>query len=142
MSPSLKQRLSEMRDPVLIGQAAKQVGVCVSAVRFWEGQGLLEPTREKTSRSRRYTAEDMRQLQIIAMLRKAGYGFDAIRVVLDELSSGNAGQAIAAAEHRLADQAGSARRLQGLALLWRYVERYCDGRALTGDLNQAVSTSF
>jgi DNA-binding transcriptional MerR regulator len=120
-----KKRLSDPRDSLTIGAAAKHVGVRVSAVRFWEGQGLLSPGREKYSRYRRYDAEQMRQLQVIVMLRKANYSFDAIRAVLDELASGNADQAIAAAEHRLMDIIRiSAQRLRGLALLSSYLERY------------------
>lgn len=122
---SARKRLSDIHEPITIGAAAKQVGVRVSAVRFWEQQSLLQPTRDKYSRYRRYAASDVRQLQVVAMLRKADYSFDAIRAVLDELASGNAEQVIAAAQERLADLTQtSARRLHGLALLWDYVEQY------------------
>jgi DNA-binding transcriptional MerR regulator len=39
---------------VRVGDAAKQVGVRVSALHFWEQQGLLHPVREQHSRYRLY----------------------------------------------------------------------------------------
>jgi len=122
---SKRRTISISDGPITIGTAARQAGVRVSAVRFWEQQGLLQPVREKYSRYRRYDVAQLRQLQIIATLRKADYSFDAIRTVLDELASGNTEQAIAAAEQRLTELTRvSAQRLRGLALLWRYVEKY------------------
>jgi DNA-binding transcriptional MerR regulator len=40
-----------------IGAAAQLVGVRPSALRFWEQQGLLQPTRDSTTRSRYFDHE-------------------------------------------------------------------------------------
>jgi DNA-binding transcriptional MerR regulator len=91
--------------PLRVGEAAKQVGVRISALRFWEQQGLLHPIRDKSSHYRLYDEQQMRRLRVVALLREAGYDFDAIRTTLDELAAGRPEQAIAAVEQRHAELA-------------------------------------
>lgn len=86
-----------------VGEAAKEVGVRVSAVHFWEQQGLLEPTRDRSSRYRLYDEAQMRRLRVVALLREAGYDFDAIRTTLHELAANRPKRAIAAIEARRAE---------------------------------------
>jgi DNA-binding transcriptional MerR regulator len=85
---------------VLVGEAAKQVGVRVSALHFWEQQGLLHPVREQHSRYRLYDEPQMRRLRVVVLLREAGYDFTVILSVLDELAAGRPEQAIVAVEKR------------------------------------------
>jgi DNA-binding transcriptional MerR regulator len=85
---------------VRVGEAAKQVGVRVSALHFWEQQGLLHPVRARHNRYRLYDEQQMRHLRVVALLRSAGYPFDAIRMVLDELAAGRPEKAIMALEKR------------------------------------------
>ncbi|HEY8741720.1 MAG TPA: MerR family transcriptional regulator [Chloroflexota bacterium] len=107
---------------MLIGEAARLVGVRVSAVRFWEQQALLQPLRDPNSRYRRYSPEHLRDLQVVVLLRQAGYAFAAIRAVLEQLRSGQPEQAVLAAERRLAAlTAQSQRRMAGTAALWDYL---------------------
>jgi DNA-binding transcriptional MerR regulator len=97
--------------------------VRVSAIRFWEAQGLLEPTRDPASGYRRYNDEQVRRLQVVVLLRQGGYDFLAIRAVLDELAAGRPGKAIAAAEQRLKDLADASRRCaEATAVFWGYVQ--------------------
>src|SRR3712207_3843168 len=86
--------------PLRVSAAARMVGVRVSALRFWEQQGLLEPIREKGSRYRLYDEQQLRRLRIVALLRQANYDFAAIRTTLDELEAGRPQRAVAAAEQR------------------------------------------
>lgn len=86
-----------------VGEAAQEVGVRVSAVHFWEQQGLLEPVRDRSSRYRLYDEAQMRRLRVVALLREAGYDFDAIRTTLGELAANRPGRAIAAIEGRRAE---------------------------------------
>lgn len=79
------------------------MGVRVSALHFWEQQGLLHPGREKSSGYRLYDEQQMRRLRVVVLLRDAGYDFDAIRTTLDDLAAGQPGKAIAAAEKRRAE---------------------------------------
>lgn len=88
---------------IRVGEAAKQVGVRVSALRFWEQQGLLLPERDKSSHYRLYDEHQMRRLRVVALLREAGYDFTAIRTALDELASGQLEKALAAVDKRRAE---------------------------------------
>jgi DNA-binding transcriptional MerR regulator len=74
--------------------------VRVSAVRFWEDQGLLNPTRDEHSRYRLYDERQLRRLRVVALLRNANYDFETIRTTLDELAANRPEQAIAAIEQR------------------------------------------
>ena len=83
-----------------VGAAAKQVGVRVSALHFWEQQGLLHPVREQNSHYRLYDEHQMRRLRFVALLRDAGYPLTVIQPVLDELAEGKPEKAIVAVEKR------------------------------------------
>ncbi len=83
-----------------VGEAAKQVGVRISALHFWEQQGLLHPVREQSSRYRLYDEQQMRRLRVVVLLRDAGYTFNVIQPVLDELAAGRPEKAIVAVEKR------------------------------------------
>lgn len=119
-TPSLARR----EQPALtVGEAARQVGVRPSAIRFWETQGLLQPERDRDSRYRRYRLEQVRRLQMIVLLRNGGYGFEAIRSVLTELSAGAPEQALAAIEGRRQELlAASQRCMAATAALWDYLQ--------------------
>src|SRR5579884_2125473 len=98
------QSASQPRSPhpqrFRVGEAAKQVGVRVSALHFWEQQGLLHPVREPYSRYRLYDEHQMRRLRVVVLLREAGYPFNVIQSVLDEVAAGRPEQAIVAVEKR------------------------------------------
>jgi DNA-binding transcriptional MerR regulator len=101
------------------------VGVRVSALRFWEQEGLLHPVRDKSSRYRLYDEQQMRRLRVVALLREAGYDFTAIRTTLDELAAGQPERAIAAVEKRRAELAQTSWAcLAALAAFQQYVTEY------------------
>jgi DNA-binding transcriptional MerR regulator len=107
-----------------VGEAAKAVGVRPSALRFWEQQGLLQPERDERSGYRIYDQRQMRQLEVVALLRGVNYGFDAIRLVLDELTAGRFESTLRAVEKRRTVMATSSRAcMEATAALWRYI---CD----------------
>jgi DNA-binding transcriptional MerR regulator len=83
-----------------VGEAAKQVDARVSALHFWEQQGLLHPPREQSSRYRLYDEHQMRRLRVVVLLRDAGYRFNVIQPVLGELAAGRPEKAIVAVEKR------------------------------------------
>jgi DNA-binding transcriptional MerR regulator len=83
-----------------VGEAAKQVGVRVSALHFWEQQGLLHPVREQSSHYRLYDEQQMRRLRVVVLLRDTGYTFNVIQPVLDELAAGRPEKAIVAVEKK------------------------------------------
>jgi DNA-binding transcriptional MerR regulator len=83
-----------------VSAAARLVGVRVSALRFWEQQGLLHPTREKSSRYRLYDQRQLHRLRIVVLLRQANYDFATIRTTLNELETRQFQRALAAVESR------------------------------------------
>ncbi|HEU5228828.1 MAG TPA: MerR family transcriptional regulator [Ktedonobacteraceae bacterium] len=97
---SASQSRASLPQRVRVGEAAKQVSVRVSALHFWEQQGLLHPVREQHSRYRLYDEHQMRRLHVVALLRDAGYPFNVIQSVLDELTAGRPEKAIVAVEKR------------------------------------------
>jgi DNA-binding transcriptional MerR regulator len=60
----------------------------------------LHPVREQHSRYRLYDEHQMRRLRVVVLLREAGYPFNVIQSVLDELAAGRTEKAIAAVEKR------------------------------------------
>jgi len=107
-----------------VGEAAKAVGVRPSALRFWEQQGLLKPERDARSGYRVYGQRQMRQLEVVALLRGVNYGFNAIRLVLDELTAGRFESTLRAVEKRRTVMAASSRAcIAATAALWCYI---CD----------------
>lgn len=114
-----------IEQPLRVSMAARLVGVRVSALRFWEQQGLLQPTRERGSRYRLYDERQLRRLRIVALLRQANYDFPAIRTALDELEAGRPQRAVAAVKQRhsaLADV--SWRCIQAVASLHDYTCKF------------------
>jgi DNA-binding transcriptional MerR regulator len=112
------------RTPIRIGGAATLVGARPSAVRFWEQQGLLAPTRDSTG-SRYYNHEQLQRLQVIKLLRDAGYRFDTIRSVLDDLATSQPTQVQAALERRRRSiEHASQRTMRATSTLHTYLGTY------------------
>ncbi len=110
---------------VRVGTAAREVGVRISALRFWEQMGLLHPVREAESNYRIYDDRQLRRLRIITLLRQTNYDFEAIRTTLDELEAGQPDRAMAAVEQRRHAVAQTSWRcIDALAAFHRYVETY------------------
>ena len=109
-----------------VGEAAKQVGVRVSALHFWEQQGLLHPLRDQSSRYRLYDETQMRRLRLVVLLRDAGYNFNIIVSVLDELAAGQPEKAIMAVEKRREELTRTSWAcIEALAVFQRYVSEFC-----------------
>lgn len=109
-----------------VGEAARQVGVRVSALHFWEQQGLLRPVRDQGSRYRLYDEYQMSRLRVVVLLREAHYGFKVIQSVLHELETGRPEQAIIAVEKRREElMRTSWRRIEALACFQLYVHEFC-----------------
>jgi MerR family transcriptional regulator, redox-sensitive transcriptional activator SoxR len=71
-----------VEEPTLtIGEVARQAGMNTSAIRYYERVGVL-PKPERLQRQRRYTAETVRQLQVIDLGKRAGFTLDQIKELL------------------------------------------------------------
>lgn len=108
-----------------VGEAARQVGVRVSALHFWEQQGLLHPLRDKSSHYRLYDEQQMHRLRVVVLLREAGHNFNVIQSVLDELAAGRPEKAIVAIEKRREELTRTSWLcIEALASFHRYVSEF------------------
>lgn len=60
----------------------------------------MHPVRERSSHYRLYDEQQMRRLRVVVLLRDAGYTFNVVQPVLDELAAGRPEKAIVAVEKR------------------------------------------
>ncbi len=101
---------------ISIGEAAKQSGVKIPTIRYYEQIGLLlAPSRSEGNR-RHYQANELRRLIFIRHARELGFEVDEIRTLLtlqdDPHQSCEAADAIAKA--RLHDVTERMRKLEAL----------------------------
>jgi DNA-binding transcriptional MerR regulator len=116
---------SQRSQPVRVGEAAKAVGVRVSAVHFWEQQGLLHPQRVPHSGYRLFNEYQMRRLRVVALLRDAGFPFNVIQSVLDQMADGRPERAILAVENRREELTGTSWScIEALTLFRHYVSEF------------------
>lgn len=67
-----------------IGEVAKETGLSLSNIRFYEKKGLLEPTRDQESNYRDYSREDIERLKLIVLYRKMDISVENIEALLCE----------------------------------------------------------
>jgi MerR family transcriptional regulator, redox-sensitive transcriptional activator SoxR len=70
-----------------IGEVAKRAGLNVSAIRFYEAEGLL-PEAPRVAGQRRYGDETLNRLGVIDVAKRAGFSLDEIRVLLNASDKG------------------------------------------------------
>ncbi|MFC0533775.1 MerR family transcriptional regulator [Phytohabitans kaempferiae] len=106
-----------------VGELAAKLGVRPSALRVWEAAGLLEPRRERVTGYRRYGPADVRDAQMIRMLRQSGYLFPQIAPILDGLRRTGSSEALreAVARRQAELTRRSAALLDGAAHLSRHL---------------------
>ncbi len=96
-----------------IGEVAARAGVNVSAIRYYERNGLL-PEPERESGQRRYTDATIRRLGTIDVAKRAGFSLAEVRTLLDSVDGGAPAheQLRALAERKLPDVEALIRRAQ------------------------------
>ena len=77
----------EKSSTLAIGAVANRTGVAVSAIRFYEEQGLIEATRE-SSGHRRFERSTIRRISFIRICQQLGYSLEEIRTQLAALPQG------------------------------------------------------
>lgn len=105
-----------MMRSVPIGEAARQSGVKVPTIRYYEQIGLLPaPVRSEGNR-RHYEASDLRRLAFIRHSRELGFDIEAIRTLLtlQDNPSQPCATADTIAQARLADVVQRIRSLTAL----------------------------
>jgi MerR family transcriptional regulator, redox-sensitive transcriptional activator SoxR len=74
-------------DVIMIGELAARTGLSVSAIRFYEGKGLIEPFRS-SGNQRRFLRSDIRRLSFIRIAQQLGLSIEAIAAELAKLPHG------------------------------------------------------
>ncbi|GHF07044.1 redox-sensitive transcriptional activator SoxR [Aliiroseovarius zhejiangensis] len=74
----------ERRNEISIGTLAKRTGLAVSAIRYYETQGLVAPERNAGGQ-RRFLRSDIRRLSFVMIAQKFGFTLDRIRDLLGRL---------------------------------------------------------
>jgi MerR family redox-sensitive transcriptional activator SoxR len=69
-----------------VGQVADRSGVAISALHFYERQGLIRSTRT-ASNQRRYSRDTLRRVAFIRASQNVGISLAVIRDALDQLPS-------------------------------------------------------
>ncbi|MBR2661583.1 MAG: MerR family transcriptional regulator [Clostridia bacterium] len=71
------------------GEVAKQCGITVRTVQFYDQKGILVPSALTEGGRRLYSAEDLRKMKIICFLRETGLSLDTISQLLKEEDPGS-----------------------------------------------------
>lgn len=74
-------------DLLLIGDLARRTGLSVSAIRFYEEKGLVEPLRT-SGNQRRFLRSDIRRLSFILIAQRLGLSLGEIQDALGCLPQG------------------------------------------------------
>lgn len=70
-----------------IGQLAERTGLAVSAIRYYETQGLVSPDRNAGGQ-RRFLRSDIRRLSFVQIAQQFGFTISQIREQFDSLPDG------------------------------------------------------
>ena len=73
-----------VRSTIAIGALAKRSGIAASALRFYEGQGLIKSTRSASGR-RVFTRDALRRVAFIRVAQSVGLSLEDIRAALTRL---------------------------------------------------------
>ena len=73
-----------MSERISIGQVAERTGLSISAIRFYETQGLVKPVRNAGGQ-RRYLRSDIRRLSFVLIAQQLGFTMKEIHARLANL---------------------------------------------------------
>jgi MerR family redox-sensitive transcriptional activator SoxR len=72
------------RNEISIGTLAERTGLAVSAIRYYEEQGLVHPERTAAGQ-RRFLKSDIRRLSFVMIAQQLGFPLARIRSLMDRL---------------------------------------------------------
>lgn len=82
-----RMRLRSLPHVLSVGDVARRSGMAPSAVRYYEGEGLIQATRTEGNQ-RRFARDVLRRLAFIRAARNIGLTLDEIREELGRLPGG------------------------------------------------------
>lgn len=98
-----------------IGELARQSGISVQALRFYERSGLLPRPARTESGYRAYAPGDLRRLQLIRQAKRLGFSLDEIKRILRLRQQGSCpcGEVVEMLTRHLSDTDEQIRHLHG-----------------------------
>lgn len=120
-------------DALSIGQVAKQVGMGVETVRFYEREGLLEKPSRNKSGYRQYPQEVIARIQFIKRAKELGFSLKQIKELLSLRVDPDTtcDMVKARAEHKIADIECKIKTLQKMKLALVRLTTSCQGAGPT-----------
>lgn len=112
-----------------IGKAAKQAGVGIDTVRFYEREGLLPEAQRTQSGYRLYSPDDVDRLRFIRRAKTLGFSLEEIAELMDLNSGGSSRASVKrVAENRLADLDQKLRELNAIRDALAALVKRCSGQ--------------
>src|SRR6056297_161628 len=74
-------------DMLPIGKIAERTGVAVSAIRFYEAEGLVHPIRTQAGQ-RQFRRSDIRRISFVKIAQELGFSLSEIRAEMGRLPEG------------------------------------------------------
>lgn len=123
-----------MPTELTIGQLAKDAGVHIETIRYYERRHILGPTSRLPSGYRLYNHEAQRRLRFIKNAQALGFTLQEIADLLDlrVKSKARCGEVQRKAERKLKHVEAKVRDLRALATALRNLVRACQARQPTG----------
>ncbi len=110
-----------------IGALARQAGVAIDTVRYYERKGLLAPAGRLASGYRRYGIEEIKQLRFIRRAKALGFSLDDIRELLAVSAERDVARVRRAAQHKLGEIEQRIAELEGIRVGLRALIDECPG---------------
>lgn len=76
-----------MRQTVTIGKAARETGVKIATIRFYETEGIIPPPSRTPAGYRLYTQTDIRRLRLVTRGRLLGLSLPELKTLVDRAFS-------------------------------------------------------
>ena len=116
-----------------IGEMAKNAGVGVETVRFYEREGLLLEPPRRSSGYRQYPPEALRRLQFIRRTKELGFSLEEIRDLLELRVNPrtSCGEVKRRAEGKIAHIERKMAELQRMKIALGHLASSCSGRGPT-----------
>ncbi|MBL8520073.1 MAG: MerR family transcriptional regulator, partial [Betaproteobacteria bacterium] len=111
-----------------IGQAARQAGIGIDTVRYYEREGLLPTPRRTASGYRQFCAEEVDRLRFIRRAKALGFSLEEVRELLDlNAGTGRRSAVKRIVELRLADLEARIADLHAVRDALSHLVRQCSG---------------
>jgi MerR family mercuric resistance operon transcriptional regulator len=125
----LDQKVSRKMKHLTIGHLAKEAGVNLETVRYYERRGLLPRPPRSTSGYRLFPAEAARRLKFIRRAQALGFSLTEVAELLSLRVSRRttSAQIRAKAEAKIADIETKMRSLESIKKTLRKLTKVCDG---------------